>query len=188
MSMRMCALVWRCFPEGGPLLLAMLALADYANDQGGRIFPSMSALAAKLRCSKKAARQSVHKLIDLRLVRIVANEKGGAAGMSRKLEIDIARLKDASRAEEPLRLPPTGPVRLPQKGAVTPPAHGSPTAPARVTAPVDGSLIRQLPNPAIETTVLDRGGPRGRPKNQKTGEHGLSREAAVAMANRAGGE
>ena len=53
MSIRIMTLVWDKFPAAGSELMAMLALADWAGDDGGSLYPSMAAVAAKIRLSEK---------------------------------------------------------------------------------------------------------------------------------------
>jgi hypothetical protein len=58
-------MVWQRYPEGGSKLLAMLALADWAGDDGGRIYPSMKTLADKIRMSERQTARIVYGLCGL---------------------------------------------------------------------------------------------------------------------------
>lgn len=93
MSVRLISLVWDKFEASGSELLCMLALADFANDQGGSIHPSIKTLSIKIRASESQARRVLHKLIDDGFVSVVGNHDGGAPGMSRRYRIDVAKLK-----------------------------------------------------------------------------------------------
>ncbi len=53
MSVRAIDVVWRRYPVGGGELVVMLALADWANDVGTGIWPSVPALARKARLSDR---------------------------------------------------------------------------------------------------------------------------------------
>lgn len=62
MSIRAMTLVWeRSFAKGSNLLL-LLAIADYAKDDGCGAFPSTSTLARKTRMSTRAVWQLLEKL------------------------------------------------------------------------------------------------------------------------------
>lgn len=53
MSMAVTTEVWSRWPEGGGSLLLALALADYADDTGGSIYPSVPTLARECRVSHR---------------------------------------------------------------------------------------------------------------------------------------
>lgn len=64
MSMKILSRVWEEFPGDGSELLAMLALADWSDDNG-QCFPSISSIARKIRLTARepaATRTSTHKL------------------------------------------------------------------------------------------------------------------------------
>ena len=63
MSVEVMSLVWKNYPKGGSEKLAMLALADWCNDQGGSLHPSINAIARKINVSESQARRIVHELI-----------------------------------------------------------------------------------------------------------------------------
>ena len=56
MSVRVMSLVWDGYPGGGSELLALLALADWSDDDG-RCYPSMASIGRKTRLSEKQARR-----------------------------------------------------------------------------------------------------------------------------------
>ena len=56
MSVRMIAAVWDRSAHAGNALLMLLAIADFADDEG-RAFPSVSTLAKKCRCGWPATRR-----------------------------------------------------------------------------------------------------------------------------------
>ncbi|MCH7882626.1 MAG: hypothetical protein IIB69_13875 [Proteobacteria bacterium] len=64
MSIRVISIVWDRYPEGGAKLLTMLALADWGNDRGGRIYPSMKTLAGKIRISERQTIRIIHDLVE----------------------------------------------------------------------------------------------------------------------------
>ncbi|WP_417518806.1 helix-turn-helix domain-containing protein [Marinobacter sp.] len=87
MSVKVSSLVWDNFPHGGSKMLCMLAMADWSNDAGGSIHPSIATLARKMRTSESQARRVLHGLIDEGYVSVVGNEFGGAPGATRLYQI-----------------------------------------------------------------------------------------------------
>ena len=92
MSIRVMDLVWRNFPGGGSDLLAMLALADWCNDDGGSLHPSIAAVARRIRKSESQARRSVRKLMTNDWVIVVGNQFGGAPGTTRQYRLNVEKL------------------------------------------------------------------------------------------------
>jgi helix-turn-helix protein len=135
------SLVWDHFPGGGSELLAMLALADWCNDSGGSLHPSMQAVADKLRVSEKQARRLIHKLEDDGYLSVVGNAYGGAPGTTRNYQLNVIKLQKSVKATPPTdgspkdekNTAPTPPV----DGRGTAPANGRGTAPMGVTPPMD---------------------------------------------------
>lgn len=109
MSIRVMSMVWDGFPGGGSDLLAMLALADWSDDEG-RCFPSMSAIAAKTRLSRSQAQRVVHGLIDGGYIQVVGNEFGGAPRMTRQYRIILSSLTGRMGATPTGRMGATGSV------------------------------------------------------------------------------
>lgn len=93
MSIAMMSQVWDRFPAGSSSLLAMLMFADYSDDQGGNIFPSMATIARRLRLTESQARRVVHRLIRDGWVQVAGNADGGAPGTTRQYRIDLEKLK-----------------------------------------------------------------------------------------------
>lgn len=91
MSVRVMALVWEYYPCGGSEFLAMLALADWSDDEG-RCFPSIQSIAKKIRLKERQAQRVVHTLIAEGFVLVTGNELGGAPGSSRRYRLNLSRL------------------------------------------------------------------------------------------------
>lgn len=83
--------VWESFPLGGSDLLALLALADWSDDQG-RCFPSIDSIASKTRLSRSQAQRVVHGLIDKGFLSVTENANGGAPGSTRRYRINLEAL------------------------------------------------------------------------------------------------
>lgn len=133
MSIPLMTAVWKHFPSGGSQLLVMLKLADYANDLGGDIFPSIAAIARNVRLTEKQARRVIHDLIDSNWLSVVGNASGGSHSQTRRYQMNVERLTppaDGSR---------TPPVEGSREG-LTPPADGRPPLPpVSLTPPAHGS-------------------------------------------------
>ena len=125
MSVRVLSEVWDGYPGGGSELLALLALADWSDDEG-RCFPSMASIGRKTRLSEKQARRVVHSLEEAGFLRVTGGQSGG--GMSRRYQIALDRLTPPADGRAPAggRAPADVPnPSRPREG--TPPAHGSRT-------------------------------------------------------------
>lgn len=97
MSIKTMSAVWEHYPGGGSELLALLALADWSDDDG-RCFPSVASIARKTRLSKSQAQRVVHGLIDSGVVQVEGNETGGAPGATRRYRILVDRLTGSAGA------------------------------------------------------------------------------------------
>ncbi|WP_124617047.1 helix-turn-helix domain-containing protein, partial [Burkholderia sp. Bp9143] len=82
MAINAIRIVWQHFPRGGSEMLVMLALADWCNDDGKSLYPSMNAIAKKCRLSKAQARRIVRRFIAEGLVEVLANAAGGNPGQT----------------------------------------------------------------------------------------------------------
>jgi hypothetical protein len=71
------SLVWEYYPEGGSKLLTMLALADFADDQGRKIFPTVPTLATKIRMSERQTQRLLHELVEADFLELTSGRKGG---------------------------------------------------------------------------------------------------------------
>lgn len=97
MSIAVMTKVWASYPGAGSELLAMLALADWADDNGN-CYPSMSAIAKKIRLSKSQAQRVVHGLIDDGYLKVTANALGGSPTQTRNYRIALDRLTGSAYA------------------------------------------------------------------------------------------
>ena len=126
MAVRVISKVWDGFPGGGPDLLALLALADWSDDEG-RCYPSVASIAKKVRLGEKQARRIVHRLIQAGFVDVTGNDLGGAN--SRRYQINLQKLTPPEiRTPPKMGRPPEidrGP--LPRKGGDPSHSYGSRT-------------------------------------------------------------
>ena len=124
MSIRLMSQIWDKSPYSGSQLLVLLALADWATDDGV-CYPAISSVAAKCRLSEKQARRLVHGLIDDGILDVIGNEFGGNPGSSRRYKISLT---PPAGVTPPANVtPPTGVPDPSHRCPLTPPAGGSQT-------------------------------------------------------------
>jgi hypothetical protein len=85
--------VWSAALEPAGLKLTALALADWCADDGGRLYPSMAAIAARVGVTEAQARRHVHTLINMGLLSVEANHHGGAPGSTPRYRLHVERLR-----------------------------------------------------------------------------------------------
>ncbi|KFL18966.1 Uncharacterised protein [Ralstonia pickettii] len=123
MAIKIMSLVWEGYPGGGSDLLAMLALADWSDDNG-RCYPSMSSIATKTRLSRSQAQRVVHGLIDSGFVQVIGNELGGAPGATRQYRIVLTKLTGSTNATPTGRTDATGSVHATGSAHAQDGSHG----------------------------------------------------------------
>lgn len=72
--------------------MALLALCDWANDEGGSLHPSIRRVAERISCSERTAQRILHELIAAGWLSVVGNANGGAPGQTRKYQINTSKL------------------------------------------------------------------------------------------------
>ena len=82
---------------------ALLAMADWANDNGTSIHPSIFALSERLTCSERTAQRLVRELEAGGWVAVIGNANGGAPGSTRRYSINVRKLRAAAAKEEERR-------------------------------------------------------------------------------------
>jgi len=86
------SIVWQYFNRGGSEKLVLLALADWANDEGASLHPSMAAIARKSCISVSQARRIVHGFLADGLLEVLGNAAGGAPGTTPHYRLKLDRL------------------------------------------------------------------------------------------------
>lgn len=94
MSIRVMTAVWDSDAYEGGTLLVLLALADWAADDGGKVFPKMQTLAHKARLSVRGAQVCMARLRDDGVIVEVSPARRGK-GTEYKIMLD--RVKDLHR-------------------------------------------------------------------------------------------
>lgn len=124
MSIKVMNAVWAYADCKGSELLILLALADFSDDNGENIYPSMQTLAHKSRMSDKQARRVVQNLVKLKLIEIV--EQGGwQRGRNRSNSYRIM-LENIIQGTPNLSVPPSQAREdgTPANGRTVPPPAG----------------------------------------------------------------
>lgn len=89
MSVALMGEVFKRYPSGGNEMLLALALADHASDDGKRIFPSVEALAKKVRVSERTVQRLLIKMVEDGWLQMVRDSSGGR-GQTRHYRINPA--------------------------------------------------------------------------------------------------
>lgn len=92
MAVSVIDLVWKRFPGRGSELLTMLALADWCNDEGGSLYPSIRKLAVKMRQTERQAQRVMRSLESEGWITVVGNFNGGAPGTTRHYRLNVDKL------------------------------------------------------------------------------------------------
>jgi hypothetical protein len=97
-SVRLMAVVWDQFPGGGSQLLVLLKLADFANDAGGNIYPSIATLARYARSTERQVQRIMQGLIEDNWIEVVAHASGGR-GKAREYRLKLDRLCEPKKGD-----------------------------------------------------------------------------------------
>ena len=152
MSIKVMTLVWDKFQASGSELLAMLALADWCDDNGGSLYPSMQAVASKIRVSEKQARRIVQGFVNAGYLTVVGNAFGGAPGTTKQFKLDVKKIAELPLASA-IKTRSTPPAGVTPPTSVTPPMEGGEGShPCPNRAPTHGSLT------VIEPSLEPSGG------------------------------
>ncbi|AZO69991.1 hypothetical protein [Mesorhizobium sp. M1D.F.Ca.ET.043.01.1.1] len=101
MSIEVMTKVIQRAPVGGSEFTCMLIMANWCNDDGDSLYPSIALLAEAMRVSRSQAQRILHRLMPAKpedeaagnwWFRVVGNDKGGAPGMTRRYQMNVARL------------------------------------------------------------------------------------------------
>lgn len=95
MSVHVASLVWRLDLPANQKLVAV-KLADYANDDGGDIFPGVERLAEECGMSERSIQRYLREFVDSGLLVIVAHAQGGR-GRSTEYAYDLERVTELCR-------------------------------------------------------------------------------------------
>jgi hypothetical protein len=94
MSIRVMTQIWDCDAYEGGTLLVLLAMADWAQDDGTRVFPSMKTLAQKARLSVRGAQNCVARL---KRDGVIFEVNSARRGRPTEYKIMLDRVKELQR-------------------------------------------------------------------------------------------
>lgn len=98
MSVKVTSLCWR-IPLQPPEKLVLLRMADYADHDGGSIYPAVATVARDCGISERAVQYILRKFTRTGLLAVVGNETGGR-GKTRRYAIDLERAEEMGRTVE----------------------------------------------------------------------------------------
>lgn len=97
MSLALMAAAWR-LDMPATKKLALLALADWANDEGGSLYPSIAAIAARCSVSERTVQRILRDLAEDGWLMVVGNENGGRR-KTRRYQLDAVRISSSGAAK-----------------------------------------------------------------------------------------
>lgn len=147
-------------PLSGSRLSCLLIMASWCNDDGDSLYPSIALLSEAIRLTRSQTQRVLHSLLPANTddeargdwwVRVVANEKGGAPGMTRRYQINVARLDALAKLPEfqkaedrRQKKSKTGRTHATGSARATGRAHATPgAAPMRPDSSEDSSIERE---------------------------------------------
>lgn len=157
MSIKVMTLVWDGFDASGSELLCMLALADWCDDFGGNLYPSMATIAEKIRLSEKQARRIVRKFEQDGWLEVIGCANGGAPGSSKRWKLNVKRIAEFSALKNAQKQDKTPPSSVTPPAGVPDPSRRCPSTPP--TGVPEGSHPREpiRHEPSIEPPVNPSG-------------------------------
>ena len=97
MSIKIMSMVFERYPNGGGEMLLALSLADFAEDDGTRVYPSIKQLAEKTRQSPRTVQYQLRKMEEAGWL-ILVNSGNGGRNQRREYVINPAWIKGADIA------------------------------------------------------------------------------------------
>lgn len=94
MSIKAIALVLDHYPVGGTEKLVVLALADWCNDDGESLHPSIERIAKRACVNVRSTQRVLSGLISDGLVEVIGNAIGGAPGATRDYRLRLDRIEE----------------------------------------------------------------------------------------------
>jgi hypothetical protein len=92
MSIELMTLAWKTRLSTSQKMV-LLVMCDRANDEGGSLYPSVPYVAKRSSMSERQVQRTLREFEDMRLLRVIANENGGAPGKSRHYLLSVPTLR-----------------------------------------------------------------------------------------------
>lgn len=109
------ALVWDHYPNGGGELLVALKVADHADHNGDRVYPSVAAIAEYTRQSERAVQYHLRAMAKNGWLLLV-KETSGKPGETRRYRVPVELIPQGVVVRvqnlHPSRVQPTAPLRV----------------------------------------------------------------------------
>lgn len=86
--------------------IVLLSLADFADDDGKNIFPSVATVAKKSSLSHRSVQSILGDFLRSGILRVTKNPFGGAPGKTRHLQIDLTALENLMRLARDANISP----------------------------------------------------------------------------------
>jgi hypothetical protein len=99
MSIEVMSFLWKTCLYEGNTLNTLMAMADWAEDDGGDIFPGIDLLAAKTRASVRTTQIALRRLEGDQVIERIANARGGR-GKITEYKIDLERVQELQGLHE----------------------------------------------------------------------------------------
>jgi hypothetical protein len=161
MSIHIMSQVWRSGCYDGGTLLVLQAMADWADDEGHRIFPKVATLAAKARLSERATQYALARLLKDGVLLVVARAQGHRPTEYR---IDVDALRQVQSAAPETGVQNLRPADAAPLGVQSATDGVQPAAP-----PINNHQSQPLENPpsagAREMLALDEGSSKTKSKS-----------------------
>ncbi len=153
----MMTLVWDFFDRGGSDKLAMLALADWCDDKGLNLYPSISGIAKKINVSESQARRIIHKFIEEGYLQVIGNHDGGAPSATRRYRMVATRFVETPSmdATPSADATPSMGAHDPLHGCAQPLAPMTPEPPLTTNKATANKPARDLPDWLPEKSLSD---------------------------------
>lgn len=153
----MMTLVWDFFDRGGSEKLAMLALADWCDDKGLNLYPSISGIAKKINVSESQARRIVHKFIEEGYLQVIGNHDGGAPSATRRYRMVATKFVETTSmdATPSTDATPSMGAHDPLHGCAQPLAPMTPEPPLTINKATANKPRVELPSWLPEKSLSD---------------------------------
>jgi len=97
MSIKVQTQVWTYYPGSGTELLLALAVADFADDEGAGIWPSVETLAKKVRCSDRQVSRIISGMVNKGFLLLVS--EANTKRKTREYAINLSYLMNQKETE-----------------------------------------------------------------------------------------
>ena len=158
MSIALMSMAWKA-QLGAAQKLCLLAMCDWANDDGGSLHPSIKAISIRVGVTERHAKRIVHDLINDGWLYVTGNLFGGAPGAVRNYRINLKKLTETGDAH----VTPTGDTHVTgdNMSRVTPMSETGDTHVTGGVTPMSETGDTHVTQPTIEPPKNHQGTAKG---------------------------